>query len=179
MPKPGIFFTLGLFSFLFIPLVLLGESRFFQSAEAYFAAPVPAIDHRLFLRVDGYGKGYFGASRNGGRKHMGLDFREPLGDPVYAAKSGRVVFAGENNGYGNFVEILHPGGLSTRYAHLSALYVGPGDWVWRGFRIGDCGRTGNAKNPQILPHLHFEIRQKGVALNPSDGLLDPSLKVEV
>ncbi len=109
---------------------------------------------------------------------MGLDFRAPLGDPIYAAKSGRILYAGDMNGYGQFVEIRHPGGLSTRYAHLSALYVSSGDWVKRGTHLGDCGKTGNAKNPHILPHVHFEIRQNGKSVNPSEGFLDPSLKIE-
>jgi len=93
-----------------------------------------------------------------------------------AAKSGRVVFAGRDNGYGNIIEIRHPDGLWTRYAHLSELFVREGDWVTQRQAIGKSGKTGNASNPKISPHLHFEIRGKGQALNPV-VFLDPQLKI--
>lgn len=131
----------------------------------------------VHIRNDGYGKGYFGASRNGGRLHKGIDLATPVGQPVTASKSGRVLFSGDSQGYGLCVEVLHPDGLSTRYAHLSELDAEVGDWVMRDQRIGKSGKSGNAANPRITPHLHFEIRYKDTALNPTANLLDPSIAI--
>lgn len=166
---------LGLLVFSSIPLIFLIQKRFYQTHEPYFSCPVEMQAPGVRLRNDSYGSGHFGANRNGGRTHQGLDFLALVGDPVLAAKSGRVTFAGVDKGYGNLIELCHPDGLCTRYAHLSALKVSRGQWVPRGTVIGNCGKTGNAENTQILPHLHFEIRNKQTALNPGTGLLDPDI----
>ena len=131
----------------------------------------------MLLRNDEYGKGYFGASRNGGRTHEGLDLVLSVGDPVFASKSGRVTAVQEGKGYGKWVELRHPGGLVTRYAHLSSQEVREGQWVKAGQVIGAGGKTGNAKSPKIMPHLHFEIRDQAKPLDPSSGLLDPAISV--
>jgi murein DD-endopeptidase MepM/ murein hydrolase activator NlpD len=128
------------------------------------------------LRRDSFGKGYFGASRDGGRQHEGVDLAVDIKMPVYAAKSGRVVFAGVGKGYGKYVEISHPDGHSTRYAHLSELCCQKGDWVIRGCVIGVSGRTGNAANPKIHPHLHFEIRKQGKPLDPAEWM-NPAIQM--
>lgn len=94
--------------------------------------------------------------------------------PIYASKSGRIAFAGEGKGYGKYVEIAHPDGRSTRYAHLSELCCQRGDWVALGRVIGVSGKTGNASNRHIRPHLHFEIRHLGKSVNPA-GLMDPAV----
>lgn len=154
------------------------EKAFYVWKEPRFAAPVPKnTAGKLQIRSDAYGKGFFGASRNGGRKHDGLDFILKVGDPIYAAKSGRVGFSGEGEGYGYYVDLYHPDGLQTRYAHLSEVLVPEGRWVSQGALIGRGGKTGNAKNPHIIAHLHFEIRRENQPLNPSEGLLDASLGV--
>jgi murein DD-endopeptidase MepM/ murein hydrolase activator NlpD len=95
--------------------------------------------------------------------HEGIDFLADLGTPVVAAAGGVVVFAGFHPQYGNVVDIDHGNDLMTRYAHLSKLLVKEGDIVQRGHRIALSGTTGRSTGP----HLHFEVRYKGVAQNPA------------
>lgn len=147
--------------------------KFYASTEVYFSSPISVSGSTITLRSDPYGKGHFGASRNGGRRHKGIDILAPVGGEVRAPKSGRVLRALEEKGYGKWVEILHPDGLITRYAHLSLISISVGDWVSKGQLLGLSGKSGNASNPHIIPHLHFEIRHGSQALNPSLGLLDP------
>jgi len=94
--------------------------------------------------------------------HEGIDFEVDSGTPVHAAAGGVVIFAGPHPQYGNLVEIDHGDGLSTRYAHLSKILVTKGEIVLRGREVGRSGATGRATGP----HLHFEVRYKGVAVNP-------------
>ena len=96
--------------------------------------------------------------------HEGLDIPKPYGTPVYPARTGRVIEAGWHEGYGQLIEIRHPNGESTRYGHLSKIYVRPGQIVERGKTlIGRVGSTGLSTGP----HLHFEVRDKnGKAVNP-------------
>ncbi len=98
------------------------------------------------------------------RMHDGLDIPKPYGTPVYPARTGRVIEAGWHEGYGQLIEIRHPNGESTRYGHLSKIYVHPGQIVERGKTlIGRVGSTGLSTGP----HLHFEVRDKaGHAVNP-------------
>lgn len=98
--------------------------------------------------------------------HAGIDFRSPSGRPVEATAPGRVVSAGRNGGYGNMVEIDHGKGLTTRYAHLSEIDVAVGDKVQRGGVIGKVGSTGRSTGP----HLHYETRVNGAAINPASYL---------
>ena len=99
------------------------------------------------------------------RMHDGLDIPKPYGTPVYPARSGRVIEAGWHEGYGQLIEIRHFNGESTRYGHLSKIYVKPGDIVQRGrTMLGRVGSTGLSTGP----HLHFEVRDRsGKAVNPS------------
>ena len=99
--------------------------------------------------------------------HEGIDFLADLGLPIVAAAGGVVIFAGFHPQYGNAVEIDHGNDLMTRYAHASKLHVKEGDVVRRGRRIADVGSTGRSTGP----HLHFEVRFKGVAQNPARFLL--------
>ncbi|MEM5492138.1 M23 family metallopeptidase [Hoeflea sp. AS16] len=94
--------------------------------------------------------------------HGGIDFRTPSGTPVYSTGAGVVVHAGRNGGYGKMVEIDHGNGITTRYAHLSAVEVRKGDHVNNGKRIGKSGSTGRSTGP----HLHYEVRRNGDAVNP-------------
>lgn len=98
--------------------------------------------------------------------HAGIDFRSPSGEPVEATAPGRVVAAGPNGGYGNMVEIDHGRGLATRYAHLSKIDVDVGQEVRRGTVIGEVGSTGRSTGP----HLHYETRVNGIAVNPETYL---------
>ncbi|QDM41037.1 M23 family metallopeptidase [Altererythrobacter sp. TH136] len=94
--------------------------------------------------------------------HSGLDFRGPLGAPIYAAAKGRVSFVGQKQGYGNVVEIAHGNGMVTRYAHMSAFRSRVGQDVSPGDVIGAIGSTGRSTGP----HLHFEVRVNDRAVNP-------------
>ncbi len=85
--------------------------------------------------------------------HTGVDFAQPTGADVYAAKDGVVVEAGWGGAYGNTVVIQHSDGTQTRYAHMSAVHVSVGQTVTAGQHIGDVGSTGNSSGP----HLHFEV----------------------
>ncbi|NMN05664.1 MULTISPECIES: M23 family metallopeptidase [unclassified Novosphingobium] len=90
----------------------------------------------------------------GGAFHPGLDFKGPIGAPIYAAAQGVVSFAGVRSGYGNCVEVDHGQGLVTRYAHMSRIEARPGQRVGPGVEIGKIGSTGRSTGP----HLHFEVR---------------------
>lgn len=103
----------------------------------------------------------------GRRFHTGIDYPAPGGTPVTAAGRGRVVFAGwDTGGYGNMVVIEHPLQVRSMYAHLAGIAVGRGAWVVAGNRIGTVGATGTATGP----HLHFELRLRGAALDPLTAL---------
>ena len=97
-----------------------------------------------------------------GAFHAGLDFRGPIGSPIYAAAKGTVSFAGVRSGYGNCVEVDHGNGLMTRYAHMSAIRAQLGQTVPAGTVIGLIGNTGRSTGP----HLHFEVRLHDRAVNP-------------
>jgi len=96
------------------------------------------------------------------RFHGGMDIAVPTGTTVSAAAEGTVVFAGRKGGYGNLVIVEHPDGRETRYAHLSSISVAAGDPVTQGQPIALSGSTGRSTGP----HLHFEIREEGVAVDP-------------
>lgn len=98
----------------------------------------------------------------GGAFHPGLDFRGPIGAPIYAAAAGRVSFVGQKSGYGNCVEIDHGNGLVTRYAHMSGFRTQVGREVAPGAVIGLIGSTGRSTGP----HLHFEVRINDRPVNP-------------
>lgn len=104
--------------------------------------------------------GLFGKTRSGGTQlHGGVDIGADVGTGVLAAEDGVVTKAGVGTGYGNVIYVDHRGGFQTRYAHLSEMKVKVGDIVKKGELIGESGKTGNASGPDILPHLHFEIRK--------------------
>jgi murein DD-endopeptidase MepM/ murein hydrolase activator NlpD len=96
-----------------------------------------------------------------GRMHTGIDIGVGYGTPIQAAASGTVIFAGWMGGYGNFVIVDHGGGLSTAYAHQSSIAVGGGA-VTQGQVLGYVGCTGHC----FGPHLHFEVRVNGSAVDP-------------
>ena len=94
--------------------------------------------------------------------HTGLDFRGDTGEPARATAAGRVTTAGWNGGYGKMVEIDHGNGLSTRYGHLSEIIVKVGQSVKIGQTVGKIGSTGRSTGP----HLHYETRVEGDAVDP-------------
>lgn len=103
----------------------------------------------------------------GNRFHTGIDFPGNPRTPVVAAASGRVTFAGFSvGGWGNRVTVAHGGGTRTMYAHLSRVGVRVGQYVRRGRRIGRIGSSGRSTGP----HLHFEVRVHGAAVDPLTGL---------
>lgn len=101
--------------------------------------------------------------------HEGIDFAGALGTPILAAAGGIVVYAEYNAAYGNMVEVDHGNDLITRYAHASRLNVKVGDMVLRGAKVAEMGTTGRSTGT----HLHFEVRQKGVSVNPTQFLQLP------
>jgi murein DD-endopeptidase MepM/ murein hydrolase activator NlpD len=97
-----------------------------------------------------------------GAFHAGLDFKGPVGAPIFAAAGGKVAFVGRRPGYGNCVDIDHGNGLRTRYAHMSAFSARAGQSVNAGQLIGAVGSTGRSTGP----HLHFEVRIHDQPVNP-------------
>ena len=95
--------------------------------------------------------------------HEGIDFISDVGTPIFAAAGGVVVASEVHHQYGNMIEIDHGNDFITRYAHASRLLVKAGDVVHRGRKIAEVGSTGRSTGP----HLHFEVRYKGAAQNPS------------
>lgn len=136
------------------------------TAVAEAAGPITrviAFDHPV--------KGYavnspFGPRRMPGqalRNHQGVDIAAPQGTGVFVAAEGAVFRTGyDAAGYGRFIEIRHPNGMTTLYGHLSRLDVASGDRVAGGQRIGLVGSTGRSTGP----HLHFEVRRGDRQVNP-------------
>jgi len=124
---------------------------------APFAIPVKSS----YRFTSGYG--YRRDPKTGGRRmHRGVDFAGPVGTPLYATADGVVTHAGWLSGYGRLVKIKHEFGIETRYAHMSKIRVKVGQRVSRGERIGDMGASGRVTGP----HLHYEVRVGGKAVNP-------------
>ncbi|WP_415396771.1 peptidoglycan DD-metalloendopeptidase family protein [Sulfurimonas sp. CS5] len=98
------------------------------------------------------------------RAHLGVDYAARRGTPIIAAGSGRIIYAGRLGSYGNLVKIRHDDGYETRYAHLKSFRRGirRGKYVKKGHTIGYVGNTGRSTGP----HLHFELRKRGRAINP-------------
>lgn len=133
------------------------------ATEGAFTRPAPGRYSSGFgARVDpmGAGQGF----------HPGLDIAARQGTPVVAAAGGEVVHAGPAGTYGNMIAIRHPDGTETRYAHLSAVDVKVGERVGPGASIGAVGSTGRSTGP----HLHFEVRRAGKAVDPRPYLEAPS-----
>ena len=122
--------------------------------RASFVAPVAVTP------TDGFGA-------RGGRFHTGLDYPAPTGTPVVAVRDGRVTYAGwHGGGWGNLVGIAHGDGVRTMYAHLSHVAVRVGQRVAQGTTIGAVGSSGHSTGP----HLHFEVRVRGAAVDPRSVL---------
>lgn len=98
-----------------------------------------------------------------GRLHKGVDFAANYGDDILSAKDGVIKFCGFEQTFGNLIIIEHEDGFESYYGHMSRFTVSLGDTVSKGQKIGEVGNTGNSTGP----HLHFEIRHNGEAVNPA------------
>jgi murein DD-endopeptidase MepM/ murein hydrolase activator NlpD len=130
-----------------------------RSTAAVIADPTPSASGFVWP-VSGSVTSTFGL--RWGRMHEGIDIAAPSGTPIVAAAAGTVISAGSMGGYGNLVVIDHGGGLATAYAHMSGFAVGGGQSVAQGQVIGYVGCTGTCYGP----HLHFEVRVNGAAVDP-------------
>ena len=101
------------------------------------------------------------------RHHRGVDVAAPEGTPITSLDGGEVVFAGERGGYGLTVEVRGADGRLTRYAHARALHVSVGDRVATGDVIAEVGSTGRSTGP----HVHVEVLERGIAVDPTTALL--------
>jgi len=118
------------------------------------------LDQKFMYPINTRITSYYGP--RWGRAHEGIDFAAPMGSPIRAVSSGRVVYSGWATGYGYVVIIEHQRGLRTLYAHNSKLLVSEGESVGKGEVISRSGNTGNSTGP----HLHFEVQVNGRPENP-------------
>jgi murein DD-endopeptidase MepM/ murein hydrolase activator NlpD len=147
---------------------LLGKSASVLASlmDARTQVPLDRSEVPTVWPVTGRVTSAFGPRRSpsgrGSRIHPGMDIAAPRGSRVEAAAAGRVTFAGGSSGYGRMVVVDHGGDLKTVYAHLSTVFTQQGQWVRRGDLIGTVGTTGNTTGP----HLHYEVRFRGEAVDP-------------
>lgn len=117
-----------------------------------------------YMPVPGFVTSNYGYRKRFGRMHKGIDLKIQSNDTIYAAFDGKVrLTAYERKGYGNYIILRHPNGLETVYGHLNKALVKPDQVVRAGDPIGLGGSTGRSTGP----HLHFETRFMGYAINPS------------
>jgi murein DD-endopeptidase MepM/ murein hydrolase activator NlpD len=105
--------------------------------------------------------------------HTGQDIAAPTGTPVRASADGRVITSGSGGAYGNSIMLVHSGGLTTFYAHLSSKSVQVGQEIKAGVQVGTVGSTGWSTGP----HLHYETRVNGTAYDPMGWFGQPSRPV--
>ena len=121
------------------------------------------VRHYVIPIKGNYVTSHYGYRPQFGRTHKGIDLRSAIGDTVYSAFSGRVRLTRfERGGYGFYVIVRHENGLETVYGHLSRFLVKPDQYVKAGQPIALSGNTGRSTGP----HLHFETRFMGYAINP-------------
>lgn len=161
-------FILIAFSF---PLYKPIHIAIYRWREPHFIMPLYLNNDVFELRNDEWGKGHFGAKRKGQRLHRGIDIKADTGTVIYAAKSGRAVCYNEPRGMGKYIKIRHPDGFSTLYGHLNDWLISSNSWVRQGEIIGLVGKSGNANVQGMCPHLHFEIRDGNISVNPLEGYL--------
>jgi len=113
--------------------------------------------------------------RGSAAMHAGVDLASPTGTPIYATADGLVDRAEWFGGYGNMVEIDHGKSIATRYGHMSKIVAHPGQRIRRGDLIGYVGSTGRSTGP----HLHYEVRIDGRAVNPIPFLQSANYLVAV
>lgn len=134
----------------------------FKESEVPDTYVIDVTDY--FMPVPGFVTSNYGYRKRFGRMHKGIDLKIQSNDTIYAAFDGKVrLTAYERKGYGNYVIIRHPNGLETVYGHLNKTLVKPEQVVKAGEPIALGGSTGRSTGP----HLHFETRFMGYAINPS------------
>jgi murein DD-endopeptidase MepM/ murein hydrolase activator NlpD len=131
------------FVFAFLIAVLFTNSAYAQKVTSNFGSRVHPISGKI-------------------KHHAGMDIAMPAGSPVYATGDGYISFAGWSGGYGILIKVQHPFGYETRFGHLSRIAVMSGQYIRKGTLIGFVGSTGQSTGP----HLHYEIRINGVAVDP-------------
>lgn len=140
------------------PLTAVAEPAGPMTRPLLFSEPVRgfAVNSRFGMRRLG--------GEPGARPHKGIDIAAPKGTSVFTAAEGRVIRTGNDPaGYGRFIEMRHPNGMTTLYAHLSRVDVASGAAIAPDQRIGLVGSTGYSTGP----HLHFEVRRDGTQINPA------------
>lgn len=153
----------------------------FEEIHAQVTENVEILDHTPTLRpVDGgYVSSSFGLRRDPFTKrmavHHGVDISQAAGTSVMATAAGRVLFAGHYFNYGKFVVLEHGNGYQTAYGHLSKIDVHKGQMITKGQFIGKVGSTGRSTSP----HLHYEVRQDGQPVNPTDFFFDDATTYEL
>ena len=125
---------------------------------------IPKPKSKLAIPLNGTVTSEFGLRE--GRPHKGIDIASDKGDPIHAALKGKVVYSGTQRGYGNVIILEHDDNTMTVYAHNEANLVRLGEKIDMGQPIATVGQTGTASGP----HLHFEYRIKGKAINPREVL---------
>jgi murein DD-endopeptidase MepM/ murein hydrolase activator NlpD len=134
-----------------------------NGAASKVEVAVPSINPVEIMKFSS-GFGYRNApTRGASRNHKGIDIPGPVGTPIYATADGSISRAQWVSGYGKFVEINHGNAVQTRYGHMSALNVAPGQRIRKGDIIGYMGSTGRSTGS----HLHYEVRIAGEAINPT------------
>jgi murein DD-endopeptidase MepM/ murein hydrolase activator NlpD len=129
-----------------------------DAAAADFGRAMPLASGRLTSR---FGM-RFDPLAGGHRMHSGIDLAAAEGTPVTAPQDGVVSFSNWSGGYGLLVAVEHPSGVQTRFGHLSRVAVRPGQQVRKGQVLGLVGSTGRSTGP----HLHYEVRHRGRAIDP-------------
>jgi len=142
------------------------RGEFDELQEYYSSRNILLSSSPSILPVIGYPSDRFGMRKDPftGKNsfHPGIDFSAPLGMKVVATADGVTSFSGRQSNYGRLVILEHRFGLTTKYGHLRKMVVNPGQFVRKGEVIGYVGATGRATGP----HLHYEVRLNGRALNP-------------
>ncbi len=160
---PAVMLLALLISVVASPTVSWAKSDDLSPAERVSPGPQDALVYPVMgPRLSGV----FGSRKHPIRRvrhhHEGIDLAAPQGAPIRAIAAGRVMFADPHGGYGNLIVIEHPDGLTSHYGHCSRIAVQPGAVVRAGEVIGAVGSSGLSTGP----HLHFELRKTGKALNP-------------
>ncbi|MCB9357649.1 MAG: peptidoglycan DD-metalloendopeptidase family protein [Calditrichaeota bacterium] len=146
----------------------------FREIQAKLEQNKALLEHLPTLRPcdTGYFSSGFGTRKDPFTKkathHDGLDISAPRGTPVKTTAAGTVVYAGRYYNYGQFIVVDHGGGYQTAYGHLHKVLVRKGQKVTKGTVIGQVGSTGRS----TAPHLHYEVRVNGVAVNPMDYVFE-------
>jgi lipoprotein NlpD len=143
-----------------------GSRRASPSSASLGKRPTRDPSHRGDLDWPLRGVLYARFGKKGKEAHDGIDLAAPKGTPIQTARAGTVLYAGEQRGYGLIAIIEHDNGLVTLYAHNNDLRVKPGQKVRSGQVIATVGESGRTSGP----HLHFEVRKDGVAVDPLDHL---------